>query len=294
MFECITATKLWNPTISNFQMNPISKFVPQVPVHQIQHESVIHNTSGLYITPFLHINDSNNIYLAISWDKEFNALESHLVSSSDPLPLEEIAQKESSQQPADDDELARTAAVLLETVKDETNPKFQNSQFLGLMKQLRDGEMIVEGNQMVERDGRTSSTKVDVKGKGRAIDHVLHSTLDNLDSGPEPQSSFLDANDSYFQQENADYMRYWNESQDQPQGLTEESLSWDYLQEDWENYEATATGIKAMTHYQFQENNPYLLGDPTATRQHLVHTYGRQSVFEVCPFFFHRQRSISF
>lgn len=294
MFECITATKLWNPTISNFQMNPISKFVPQVPVHQIQHESVIHNTSGLYITPFLHINDSNNIYLAISWDKEFNALESHLVSSSDPLSLEEIAQKESSQQPADDDELARTAAVLLETVKDETNPKFQNSQFLGLMKQLRDGEMIVEGNQMVERDGRTSSTKVDVKGKGRAIDHVLHSTLDNLDSGPEPQSSFLDANDSYFQQENADYMRYWNESQDQPQGLTEESLSWDYLQEDWENYEATATGIKAMTHYQFQENNPYLLGDPTATRQHLVHTYGRQSVFEVCPFFFHRQRSISF
>ena len=206
--------------------------------------------------------------------------------------MEEIAQKESSQQPADD-ELARTAAVLLESVKDETNPKFQNSQFLGLMKQLRDGEIVVEGNQMVESDGRTSSTKVDVKGKGRAIDHVLHSTLDKPDSGPGPQSSFLDANDLYFQQENADYMRYWNESQVQPQGPTEESLSWDYLQNDWENFEATATGIKAMTHYQFQENNPYLLGDSTTTRQHLVHTYGRQYVFEVCPFF-HRQRRISF
>jgi peroxin-5 len=198
--------------------------------------------------------------------------------------MEEMAQKESSQQPADDgDELARSAAVLLESVKDETNPKFQNSQFLGLMKQLRDGEMVVEGNQMVESDGRTSS-KVDVKGKGRAVDHVLHSTLDNPDSGHGPQSSFLDANDSYFQQENADYIRYWNESQVQPQSPTEESLSWDYLQDDWENFEATAAGIKAMTHYQFQENNPYLLGDSTATRQHLVHTYGRQSVFEVCPF----------
>ena len=193
-------------------------------------------------------------------------------------------QKESSQTANDGDELARTAAVLLENVKDETNPKFQNSQFLGLMKQLRDGQMVVEGNQMVESDGRTSSTKVDVKGKGRAIDHVLHSTLDTQDSGHEPQSSFLDANDLYFQQENTDYIRYWNDLQVQPQNPTEESLSWDYLQDDWENFEATATGIKAINHYQFQENNPYLLGDSTATRQHLLHTNGRQSVFEVCSF----------
>ena len=200
--------------------------------------------------------------------------------------MEEIAQKESSQQLANDgDELARTAAVLLENVKDETNPKFQNSQFLGLMKQLRDGQMVVEGNQMVESDGRTSS-KVDVKEKGRAIDHVLHSALDTQDSGNGPQSSFLDANDSYFQQENADYIRYWNDLA-QPQDLmdeSEESLSWDDLQDDWEHFEATATGIKAVNHYQFQENNPYLLGDSSATRQHLVHTYGRQSVFEVCSF----------
>jgi peroxin-5 len=207
--------------------------------------------------------------------------------------MEDISQEESSQQPADDrDELARTAAVLLESVKDETNPKFQNSQFLGLMKQLRDGEMVVEGNQMVESDGRTSS-KADVKGKGRAIDHVLHhSTLDTQDSGHGPQSNVLDDNDSYFQQENADYIRYWDELQFQPPGPSAERQDWDRLQADWESFEATSTGIKAMQHYQFQENNPYLLGDSTATRQHLVHTYGRQSVFEVRPF--HRQRRSSF
>jgi peroxin-5 len=227
---------------------------------------------------------SHTISLGISWDKEFNAQESRLVSSSDPLPMEELAQKESSQQPAHDgDELARTAALLLENVKHETNPKFQNSQFLGLMKQLRDGQMIVEGNQMVESDGRTP-LKVDVKGKGRAVDHVLPSSLDTQDSGHGPQSSFLDANDSYFRQENADFIRYWNELQVEPQNPTAESISWDRLQADWDNFEATATGIKAITHYQFQENNPYLLGDSTGTRQHLVHTYGRQSVFEVCPF----------
>ena len=198
--------------------------------------------------------------------------------------MEEIAQKKSSQQPDNDgDELARTAAVLLESVKDETNPKFQNSQFLGLMKQLRDGQMVVEGNQMVESDGRTSS-KVDVKGKGRAIDHVFHPTLDTQDSGLGSQSNFLDANDSYFQQENADYIRYWNDLQDQPQRPTEEeSLSWDSLQDDWDKFEATATGIKTIKHYQFQENNPHLLGDSTATRQHLVHTSFHRSS-EVRPF----------
>ena len=198
--------------------------------------------------------------------------------------MEEIAQKELSQQPAHDgDELARTAALLLENVKHETNPKFQNSQFLGLMKQLRDGQMVVEGNQMVESDGRTSS-KIDVKGKGKAIDHTPLPALDTQDSRHGSQTSFLDANDSYFQQENADFIRYWNELQVRPQNPTAESQSWDNLQADWDNFEATATGIKAITHYQFQEDNPYLLGDSTATRQHLVHTSGRQSVFEVRPF----------
>ena len=210
--------------------------------------------------------------------------------------MEELAQKESFHQPAHDgDELARTAALLLENVKHEMNPKFQNSQFLGLMKQLRDGQIVVEGNQMVKSDGQTFS-EVDIKGKGRAIDHAPLSTSDNFNFQHGPQSSFLaqeqqaergnieeNANDSYFRQENADFIRYWNDLQLQPQSSTE-GPSWDKLQADWDKFEATATGIKAISLYQFQENNPYLLGDSTATRQHLVHTYGRQSVFEVRPF----------
>ena len=239
----------------------------------------------------------------MSWDKEFDAQESSLVSSSPQiLPMEELAKKESLQQSAHDgDELARTAGLLLEGIQHERNPKFQNSQFLGLMKQLRDGQIIVEGNQMIETDGRASS-KVDVKGKGRAIDHIpllSSGTFNFRDSGHGPQSSFLaqeqhqgeqgdiekNDNDSYFQQENADFIRYWNEAQiNRAPNSTAETLSWDKLQADWDNFEATATGIKAITHYQFQENNPYLLGDSTATRQHHIHTLGRQSVFEVRPF----------
>lgn len=205
-------------------------------------------------------------------------------------------QQESFQRPTDDgDELARTAALLLENVKHEKNPKFQNSQFLGLMKQLRDGQVIVEGNQMVESDGRTSS-KVDVKGKGKAIDPSTSDAFNFQDSGHRLQSSFQvqeqqqgepvnmeeDVNDSYFRQENADFIRYWNEIQvNRAENSTVETLSWDKLQADWDNFEATATGIKAITHYQFQENNPYLLGDSVITRQHLIHTHGRQSALEV-------------
>lgn len=50
----------------------------------------------------------------------------------------------------DDDEMAATAGRLLERVADNTSEKFQNSQFLELMRRLRDREVRVEGDKMVE------------------------------------------------------------------------------------------------------------------------------------------------
>ena len=47
------------------------------------------------------------------------------------------------------DELSRTAGHLLDTLKDEKNTKFQQSSFLALMRQLRDKEVKVEGDKMV-------------------------------------------------------------------------------------------------------------------------------------------------
>ncbi|KAG8690184.1 hypothetical protein FRC11_013294 [Ceratobasidium sp. 423] len=45
-------------------------------------------------------------------------------------------------------ELAETARQLLNALQHETRPKFQNSQFMGLMKQLRDGEVVVQDGDM--------------------------------------------------------------------------------------------------------------------------------------------------
>lgn len=50
----------------------------------------------------------------------------------------------------DPDALSRTAGELLHRVKDNQSEKFQNSQFLQLMRQLRDKEVKVEGDKIVD------------------------------------------------------------------------------------------------------------------------------------------------
>ena len=50
----------------------------------------------------------------------------------------------------DSDDLARTAGQLLDSVRLDTSAKFQKSNFLALMRKLRDHEVVVEGDKMVE------------------------------------------------------------------------------------------------------------------------------------------------
>ena len=61
------------------------------------------------------------------------------------------AQEEGKHEDKDEsNELARTAGQLLENVKHEHSQKFQNSSFLSLMRQLRDREVHVEGDKLVD------------------------------------------------------------------------------------------------------------------------------------------------
>ena len=60
------------------------------------------------------------------------------------------AQEEPKHESKDEsNELARTAGQLLENVKHDHSQKFQNSNFLSLMRQLRDREVHVEGDKLV-------------------------------------------------------------------------------------------------------------------------------------------------
>ena len=233
----------------------------------------------------------------MSWDKEFVTLEQGL--SSSVLEYNDEVEQSSQQNPHERSELARMAGLLLDNVKDEPNPKFRKSQFMGLMKQLRDGEVIVEGNQMVESHRQSAAndttSQVDVKGKGRASDFFDNdfarsrpgfrdfesSAISQKNSGE--QLPIEDANDAYFRQENTEYARYWNgvDATNTPSAHTTnlDVASWDRLQNDWDKFEATASGIRPVENYEFQDNNPYLIGDSSKTRHHAMHSH--QSIVEV-------------
>ncbi|KAI7237613.1 hypothetical protein KC330_g3047 [Hortaea werneckii] len=76
--------------------------------------------------------------------QEANALED---LAQQPEQMEEEKQENKGQ---DDDALAATAEELLSKVEHNKTDKFKNSHFLGLMRKLRDREVKVEGDQMVE------------------------------------------------------------------------------------------------------------------------------------------------
>jgi hypothetical protein len=70
------------------------------------------------------------------------------------------AEKKQEEQPPlnDEDEMAATAGRLLERIADNTSEKFQNSQFLELMRRLRDREVRVEEDKIVETNLPSTST----------------------------------------------------------------------------------------------------------------------------------------
>jgi hypothetical protein len=69
---------------------------------------------------------------------------------SDMIPYEDQKPRTPDQDSRDADDLARTAGQLLNSVQHDTSDKFQNSQFLALMRKIRDGEVRVEGEEFKE------------------------------------------------------------------------------------------------------------------------------------------------
>ncbi|EMD61646.1 hypothetical protein COCSADRAFT_39344 [Bipolaris sorokiniana ND90Pr] len=74
-----------------------------------------------------------------------------------PQPPEEEQKQQEQPRPNQDDEMAATAGRLLERVADNTSEKFQNSQFLGLMRRLRDREVRVQEDKIVEVEGAAAA-----------------------------------------------------------------------------------------------------------------------------------------
>ena len=232
------------------------------------------------------------------WDQEFRSHEASIVSDTPANAVET-----QSHRPQDADELSRTAGLLIQSVSHESNPKFKNSQFLGLMRQLRDREMVVEGNDLVQSSESSglvgagtsgwaadfTSAARDVKGKGRAVDSGP--LLSDPTHAPFPASWYQsgqasrpyvtdgmdasatnmeDPNEAYFRQDNEEYIEYWKNAE-RARGdsvVDRQKDEWAHLQKDWDRFEATASGIRPLANYQFQAGNPYLLGEASVDRTH--------------------------
>lgn len=84
----------------------------------------------------------------------------HLVEQeiigSDRILHQDEDQRADTQPHDEADDLARTAGQLLDSVRHDQSQKFQDSSFLALMRQLRDREVRIEGDRMV--DVSTSSS----------------------------------------------------------------------------------------------------------------------------------------
>lgn len=234
----------------------------------------------------------------MSWDKEFQSQETML--NAHVVPVEESVHAAPKSVPQDD--MAQLAARVIDAVQGEQNPKFHQSQFMSLMRQFRDGEVIVEEDKIVPSESSIAA-HVNVKGKGRAVDIPVREVQEPVQVHSVPAGSIQgyqgsvelneayrhqhntnNADDAYFQQENEEFSKYWDAHYTGPVPHTisaGEQGSWHELQRDWDAFEATSTGIKALTNYQFQENNPYLLGDSSKTRHHGMHVSAVQRVSDV-------------
>lgn len=226
-----------------------------------------------------------------------------------PAQISEEQQQPRVVDAAEQDALARTAGTLVEALREEQNPKFKNSQFMGLMRSLADRTSVVEGNDIVfttSVSDNSATTSADVKGKGKeradivgAFDHTsqVHprSAQIGVFSGQQPlPSSYAQSQTSdtmirsdvtqdsydevyeYFKQENEDYITYQQAASKvaaDNTGVWDRSsqlFDWNKLQDEWDAWEANAVGVRKMSNYQFAAENPYLLG--SSTRAHDMHS----------------------
>ncbi|KAF2856206.1 hypothetical protein T440DRAFT_463543 [Plenodomus tracheiphilus IPT5] len=118
-----------------------------------------------------------------TWLRESTEEELHRNAFEQPtLEQQPEPQKEEQQQPQrnEEDEMAETAGRLLERVADNTSEKFQNSQFLSLMRKLRDREVKVQEDKIVEVDG--------AGGQSTTTAPISNTTPSTSQSESQPQS----------------------------------------------------------------------------------------------------------
>lgn len=102
--------------------------------------------------------------------------------NDDTLSTESTLDTTTGRRRDDDDALASTAGELIHALRDERADKFRKSNFMALMHRLRDGEVVVTENRMVEAasgDEIAGNRTRDVDGDGHGDGHAFVSPAGN-------------------------------------------------------------------------------------------------------------------
>ncbi|PVG00366.1 TPR-like protein [Serendipita vermifera] len=263
------------PVVQASALNPVHNVQSYIPQHHMLRPMMPMHMHAPPISTSMATNA--NQATSVNWEQEFlqqsQSMETTLGHTAEnPLVI-------------DGDELSRTAGLLMDSLKDEENPKFKNSEFMGFMRQLRDKELVVEGDKLVPGSEATSATarattsqahSTGVPSQTRSTRErsgtiedwpmkAVHFNPVTTVTNPIESQEEMSEEDVYWAAENRDYKNYWEKAAMLPSTSTSldptpQQREWDQLQESWDSWEATAEGMKQVSvpNYPFQTNNPYV------------------------------------
>jgi peroxin-5 len=218
----------------------------------------------------------------VNWEQEFAAQESWATEFQ-----EEQKEEQAKETFVDNGDLARTAAMLLDSVDAEANPKFKNSQFMDLMRKLRDSEVTIEGDKMVETKGKSWASEFEGSAQTKDWTSEFVQNAGNATSGNMWSNEFAQkAERGWTEDWSADFNNQASTSEAQMHELfgkgsemddwvqqynkniahlkTAQDREWDDMQKDWERFKPEqGLGYRATNPnydtYNFTVNNPYLM-----------------------------------
>ncbi|KAI8989460.1 hypothetical protein BDB01DRAFT_542994 [Pilobolus umbonatus] len=226
---------------------------------------------------------------AVNWEQEFAAQESWATEFEE--------ENKAVFANNDNEALSRTAAMLLDSVDVEANPKFKNSQFMSLMRKLRDSEVAIQGNKMVETQKASWSSEFQTGTSGSwADDFNKQASGSGKWAGEFAQRPQSDWSREFHQNQQSqshqqgdwtsEFSKHDGEEMERLQKLfgrgteTDEWIDqynkniehlksakdkeWDNMQKDWESFQPEiGLGYRATNPeydtYHFDTRNPYLI-----------------------------------
>ncbi|KAG9048762.1 hypothetical protein FS837_012125 [Tulasnella sp. UAMH 9824] len=200
-----------------------------------------------------------------TWASHFSEVE-NLARESEQTSVEHRSEE------AVVDDLASTAGLLIDQLKNERSEKFKNSSFMKLMRQVRDREMVVSGDNIVPSEGVLSPSALE-KGKMKAIDPSSSTQAPlqrrksvHFDEDREVPTMMTDDFEDWADTETIPEVRAPRTKPHRVGIIEAQEAEWARLQEQYDEWEAMSTGFQAVGEdsveerptYQFQQNNPYL------------------------------------